>query len=225
MILTIFPLAQLAPTWSLEQVLLMAGWTIWPLGGCLVVGLALIFANFWSLRADRLLQPKIVAQINAKIHSMDLDGARQLCGTYPSLITRVLRAGLDRVSHEYEASAVDSAMEAAAHEALARAAQPTHFLGLLAVAAPLFGLLGTVTGMLEAFAAMARPGGSPPEMLFAGLAESLTSTGLGVVVALFLFLAQGIFAVRLSTLTASVQRVAADTSAALGSAIRQAYTP
>lgn len=216
-------LAQAAPVWTFEQILQMAGWTVWPLGACLILGLACIFYNFWMLRPSRVVQPKIVAQVHEKIRSLDLDAARQLCGAYPSVMTRVLRAGLDSMEGEYEAEAVQHAMVNAANEEMTRAAMPSHYLGVLAVAAPLVGLLGTITGMLEAFASMAQPGGGPPEMLFAGLGQSLASTGLGVLVALILFLAQGFATAQLAKLAAQVQRVATETTRLLGTAIRRAY--
>ena len=61
-------------------------------------------------------------------------------------------------------------------------------------------------------------------MLFAGLGQALVSTGLGVVAALLLFVAQGVFAARLGSLTASVQRAATEIAATLGTAIRRAYS-
>ena len=57
-------------------------------------------------------------------------------------------------------------------------------LGAFVVAAPLLGLLGTVTGMIEAFNALQTLGTSSPQALSAGISQALFTTQAGLIVAL-----------------------------------------
>ena len=57
------------------------------------------------------------------------------------------------------------------------------FLGTMAGAAPLIGLLGTVWGIMRAFHDMAMSGSSSPSVVAAGIAEALITTATGLVVA------------------------------------------
>lgn len=58
------------------------------------------------------------------------------------------------------------------------------FVNVLAVSAPLFGLLGTVLGMLLTFKAIGIGGGSTSEVISKGISEALVCTQTGMLVAL-----------------------------------------
>jgi biopolymer transport protein ExbB len=58
------------------------------------------------------------------------------------------------------------------------------FLKVLAVASPLFGLLGTVLGMLLTFKAIGVGGSSTSEIIAKGISEALVATQTGMMVAL-----------------------------------------
>lgn len=61
------------------------------------------------------------------------------------------------------------------------------FLGVLATigtVAPLLGLLGTITGMITAFEAIARAGTGDPQVVAGGIAEALITTAAGLIIAI-----------------------------------------
>jgi biopolymer transport protein ExbB len=58
------------------------------------------------------------------------------------------------------------------------------FLNVLVIAAPLFGLLGTVLGMLLTFKAIGVGGSSPSEVIARGISEALVATQTGMMVAI-----------------------------------------
>jgi biopolymer transport protein ExbB len=58
------------------------------------------------------------------------------------------------------------------------------FLNVLVIAAPLFGLLGTVLGMLLTFKAIGVGGSSVPEVIAKGISEALVCTQTGMMVAI-----------------------------------------
>jgi biopolymer transport protein ExbB len=55
--------------------------------------------------------------------------------------------------------------------------------GTLAFIGPLLGLLGTVLGVIRAFSDLAISGSGGPTIVAKGIAEALTATALGIVVA------------------------------------------
>jgi len=62
-------------------------------------------------------------------------------------------------------------------------------LGMLAAIAPLLGLLGTVTGMIDTFHVITQHGTGDPRMMSGGISVALVTTMLGLSVAIPIMLA------------------------------------
>lgn len=61
--------------------------------------------------------------------------------------------------------------------------QGTHIISVMAAAAPLFGLLGTVTGMVSTFDVITLYGNQNPVLMADGISEALISTQSGLLIA------------------------------------------
>jgi hypothetical protein len=69
-----------------------------------------------------------------------------------------------------------------------------HTLAAIKVTAPMLGFLGTLLGLVNAFAGMAMTGRVDPRVLAAGVAEALIMTVLGLVIGLPAWWAHSFFA-------------------------------
>lgn len=99
-----------------------------------------------------------------------------------SLPERVLGAGLRRA--EDGAEAVDEVMRAQLAERRLGLERRLSFLATLGNNAPFIGLLGTVLGIMHAFANLSMTGGQVSAEVMSGISEALVSTGVGLMVAL-----------------------------------------
>jgi biopolymer transport protein ExbB len=68
------------------------------------------------------------------------------------------------------------------------------FIALTAAAAPLLGLLGTVTGMIKTFNLITIFGTGDAKSLSSGISEALITTALGLVIAIPALIAHGMLA-------------------------------
>lgn len=168
-----------------------AGWPIWPLIACSVIGLALVIERFISLRVSKVAPADLVEEAimasRDEVPSMDV--VEQLSEN--SVLGDLLASGFRVLYERPDASEEDirSRLESAGRLA---ASKLQHYLGALATiasAAPLIGLLGTVIGMIEIFGAQAgsgslTPGASNPEQLAQGISIALYSTAFGLMIAI-----------------------------------------
>lgn len=76
-------------------------------------------------------------------------------------------------------------------------------LKLLAALAPMLGLLGTVTGMIETFQVITQFGNGDPKVMAGGISMALVTTVLGLVAAMPLLLAHNL----LSTQSESIRNI------------------
>ena len=72
-------------------------------------------------------------------------------------------------------------------------------LGMLAAIAPLLGLLGTVTGMINTFHVITYYGAGDPRMMSGGISEALVTTMLGLTVAIPIMLVHTLLSRRVET--------------------------
>lgn len=168
-----------------------AGWPIWPLIACSIVGLALIIERFLSLKTSKvapahLVDEAIMASRTAVPTPQVVD---QLADN--SVLGTLLAAGFKVLLLNPQASEDElrSALESAGRLAAARLQRHLGAIATIASAAPLIGLLGTVIGMIEIFDSQAAaggltPGGGNPEQLAQGISIALYSTAFGLIVAI-----------------------------------------
>lgn len=177
----------------LLSIIQAAGWPIWPLIACSILGLALIFERFVALKTARIAPPKLLDEA-IMVSSKSLpspDVVNQLAQN--SALGEVLATGLRTLNNHPQCSEPDlrAAMEGAGRAVAHRLEKYLAALATIASAAPLLGLLGTVIGMIEIFGAQTGAGGTGqamgggnPAQLAHGISVALYNTAFGLMVAI-----------------------------------------
>ncbi len=153
-----------------------------PLAMCSIWGLALIIVKYVQITASSVKTKKLLTQINQMMKNKDIQGAINLCENTKGPIAAIILAGLGRVKE-----GADRVMKAIENTGTIELA----FLerGLVAMAtnvsiAPMFGFLGTVSGMINAFAVIEKLGEVTPQAVAAGIKEALITTECGLCIAI-----------------------------------------
>ncbi len=126
-----------------------------PIAVVLVLGLAIAAERFiylWNVgRRNRSLW----SQITPLLQRGDFRAAVQLTSRSDSAIGQILNYGLARVASARRRDDIEKAMEESLMEVVPKIERRTHYLATFANLATLLGLLGTVFGLIHAFAAVA----------------------------------------------------------------------
>lgn len=168
------------------SILQAAGWPIIPLLLCSVVALALIIERALTLRSARVaparLLDEVISVTRAALPTQDTVSKLSDNSTLGMVLAHGLQAATDpRPSEQH----LRGALEAAGRQAMYQLERNLNALGTIAAAAPLLGLLGTVIGMIEIFAASGGgPTGTNPEQLAHGISIALYNTAFGLMVAI-----------------------------------------
>jgi biopolymer transport protein ExbB len=165
------------------ELLARGGPALWAIAALSVVALATILWKLWQLvmagawsrgRAERAL---------ACWRAGRPQEARAVLAGGRAVACRVLAAGLAAVETLPEAAAREETARVA-KRALAEARAGLRTLELIALIAPLLGLLGTVLGMIAAFRGLEAAGAAAdPGVLAGGIWEALLTTAAGMAVA------------------------------------------
>jgi len=170
------------------------GGIMWFLLICAVLGLALLIERIITLFFKLRLNTKtFLATLIETINKNGINAGIKLCDETPSPVARILKAASEKATGG-RAMMEDAVIRTATTE-LVFLDRGMGLLGGVITVAPFFGFLGTVTGMIRAFAAVAAVGEVEPTIVASGIAEALITTKWGLIIAaplsIFFILIQG----------------------------------
>jgi len=140
---------------------------------------ALLVMCFLQLRRSVLLPPELVEGFEAHIEKKEFQQAYELAKADDSPLGRVLAAALVKLQIGYE-QALEAMREVQAEEVM-RLEHKISYVSLVGALAPMFGLLGTVSGMVAAFSVIAQSATQPkPAELASGISQALVTTLIGL---------------------------------------------
>ncbi len=180
------------------------GPVMWPILAFSVVGLALVIERSIVFRRARVDVRGLLAELRrALLLERSAAAAVAACERRAGPVAAMLRAGLARLGRPLEE--VDKALESAALYETARLERGLPVLATTANVTPLLGFLGTVTGMIRSFDALARAGLADPGAVADGIAEALITTAAGLLVAIPVQVAHNYFLTRVNLLVREME--------------------
>ena len=192
--------------WALIQ---RGGYVMYPIGICSLVAMWVFIERFWSFRRASVNAAEFTAGIRNLVQNKRITEAITLCTETPGPVAAVLRTAL--LSHGLPKEEIEEAIERAARYELPRLEHNLAVIATLARVAPLLGLLGTVTGMIQTFYIIQT--NAPfiqPSLLAKGIWESLLTTAFGLVVAIPCHVAYDYLTSKVGAFAADMDRSAAD---------------
>lgn len=198
---------QLTHKLSLLEQIPKGGPVVWPILALAVLAVLIILERTLFLTIKYLNAAPFMATLKKRIALQDWEGCSQLLARHGKKpLARALSAGMDfRTKTRTD-------MENALQEAILREIPPLErflsTLGMLAAIAPLMGLLGTVTGMINTFHTITFYGTSDPRMMSGGISEALVTTMLGLCVAIPIMLCHTLLSRWVETMIATMEEKA-----------------
>jgi biopolymer transport protein ExbB len=160
----------------------MGGPIMWPLLILSIIGLVFIIEraiSFYRIKGDAA---EIFSGVREALLTGDLRSGIDVAESYDHPVAATLKAGLLRYGRSNEE--IERAMEVVALHEVSRLERNLWILGTIATIAPLFGFLGTVTGMINSFEALAEVGLGNPKAVASGISQALITTAAGLMIAL-----------------------------------------
>jgi biopolymer transport protein ExbB len=148
-----------------------------------IVGVSLIIEHFVSIRRDKLAPPEIVDELETLLEEQNYQEAMELCEAEHNPLTNVVAAALPKISSGFDA--IESSLADVGEEEAVKLHQKISWISLIGATSPMWGLLGTVLGMMKSFNIIAaKKGAADPSDLASGISEALVTTMLGLFVAI-----------------------------------------
>jgi biopolymer transport protein ExbB len=162
---------------------------LYPIAAVFVIGLVVALERFIFLTRVSRGNRRLWSQLAPLLRQGNFRKAMELAEQTDSALASVMRYGLSRAANAQSREAIEKAMEESLIEVIPRLEKRTQALAGLANIGMLMGLLGTVIGLIHAFAAVAAV--NPAEkasMLSASISVAMNNTALGLGLAITLLL-------------------------------------
>jgi biopolymer transport protein ExbB len=182
------------------------GLVMWPLLLLSILGITVVIWRWAALRQATRNVPELMHELRAKLVGGDVAGAIGVCESVRGPVASIVKAGLLR--HGRPKDEVEMGLQDASAHELAMLERGLPILATIATIAPLLGFLGTVTGMINSFDALAAVGLNNPAAVAKGISEALITTAAGLIIAIPVQMAYNYLITRVNDLVRSMESAA-----------------
>ena len=152
----------------------------------LLLGMAISIERIIYLTMADTNSKKLLAGVEEKMKSGDVEGAKQLCKDTRGPVASIFTQGLIRYQDGQSLDEVEKALVSYGAVSAGKLESGLSWIGLCISLAPMFGFMGTVIGMIQAFDAIAAAGDMSPTVVASGMKVALLTTVFGLIAAIIL---------------------------------------
>ena len=152
------------------------------LAGLSLATTSLVFDSFLSIRISKIIPQSLTSLVQEALEEGAIEKAVQRCKDLPGAYANILMAGLE--NFEEGAETAQEAVAIRVDMESERLLQRVNYLNVVGNLAPMLGLLGTVQGMILAFATLGTTSGAAKNALLAvNISQALYTTAAGLLIA------------------------------------------
>ena len=180
---------------------------MYPLFLSSLLGLGVIIAKGYTLQVAHRQTNRILTEVRVLTEAGRMDDAIQGCRETAGPAAAILLVGLLRIrSGQVQEDDLERAIAATGTIELAFLERGLVILATIANVAPLMGFLGTVVGMIQAFATIEVSGNVEPALVAGGIKVALVTTATGLLIAIPVNLAYNFFVSRIDKLIVDMEQ-------------------
>ena len=192
----------------MQQILQNGGVILWVLLGLSIVSLGTIIERTYCfIKNKSYVDPKFKKNMQDLLLEKKYEEAIELSRTEKGVVGKTITKFLIRycITGDYKNS--DELLREVELEEMEILEKNTYILGIIAYTSPMLGLLGTVTGMIQAFGKIAISGTGDPNAIAGGISQALLTTAGGLIIAIPSIIAYNIFNKKIEKMGLEVEKI------------------
>jgi len=181
------------------------GLMMYPLMAASVIVVAIIIDRYIYFRNAEVDEKELFVNLKDKLRSHGPDASIAYCEETGGPLASIMKAGIQQ--HGSARNKIEDAFERAALIEIPRLRRFLPALSTIGSIATLMGFTGTVMGMIKAFNSIANAGTTSPGIVAGGIAEALTTTAVGLVIAIIAMVAYHYFSNRMDRILIELEKI------------------
>jgi biopolymer transport protein ExbB len=194
---------------SLLEQFQAGGPLVWPIALIALAVLFIVVYKFFFLNRVHGNTDKFMNEVNELAAEGEWEKCKEIVNTHKTKnwpVINVIRDGLKARREDRET--LESVLQESILRELPRLEKGLAMLAVFGAVAPLLGLLGTVTGMIDTFRVITLFGTGDPKLMSGGISEALVTTELGLAVAIPTMLFHTFLSRRVNTIVGDMEEKA-----------------
>lgn len=191
------------PTTAIEF-LMKGGVFIIPIIILLFYTFYVIIERFLFIRKSTKYNRNLISDIRIELSAGKIEAAKMVCIRDNSATGNVIASGIDGIGRPV--SEIESRMEKATNIEIGEMEKKMGHLGLIAGIAPIFGFIGTISGVIKIFHNISISEDISIGNISGGLYEKMISSGAGLIVGVIAYSAYHLFNGRIDSFVLNIQK-------------------
>lgn len=192
-------------SYELLTIFVDGGFMMYPLILCSLVALGVIIAKGWTLHIAHRDSQELLGEIEHLGTTGQLEKAIERAHETRGPVAAIVLSGLRRLKENERGPDIHKAISTTGTLELDFLERGLTVLATIANVAPMLGFLGTVIGMIAAFAAIEAAGNVEPALVASGIKIALITTAAGLTIAIPVNVAYNYFVTRIDRLIADME--------------------
>lgn len=194
---------------SIFDLLLKGGYMMVPLLILSISAIVILVERVLSINNASKTPAAFMDEIKRLVLGGNINEARLLCSKTNTPIARMVEKGISRIGSPLKN--IEVSIENVGKIELYKLEKNLSLLATISGAAPMMGFLGTVTGMIQAFIAIAQEEGSvSPKLLSSGIYEAMITTAVGLLIGIVAYLSYNYLVTRVQKLVHKMEYTTVD---------------
>lgn len=185
-ILLQIPVPNASDTISLLDLTIKGGWVMVPIGMLSLMAVYIIVERMLTLKKADKDPERFMEKIKNLVFNGDIPGAINQCQQFDTPFSRMIEKGITKIGTPL--SNIETSVENVGKMEVYKLEKNLSILATISGAGPMLGFFGTVTGMVQAFIAIAQEEGTvSPKLLSSGMYEAMITTVGGLIVGIIAY--------------------------------------
>lgn len=165
---------------NLLSLIMKGGWVMVPIFILSVAAVYLMIERYLTIRKASQVDPNFMNNVKSMLLEGKIDAALSLCRSTNTPIARLLEKGIKRLGRPI--SDIESAIEDVGKLEIYKLEKNLSYLGIIAGIAPMFGFVGTISGVIKIFYNISLADNISIGLIAGGLYEKMITSAAGLMV-------------------------------------------
>ena len=178
--------AQVVEELRFIDLLIKGGWVMIPIGILFFLGLIIFIERYITIRKASIDESNLMMQVKQNILSGKLDTALAFCRNSNTPLGRMLQKGLTRIGRPIKD--IEGAIENIGKLEVSKLEKNISILGIIAGIAPMFGFVGTISGVIRIFYNISLSDNISMGIIAGGLYEKMITSAAGLMIGIVAYI-------------------------------------